>query len=101
MSLSDFRVNSGLSLFCSRLSSWSLSSGWRCSYASGIIQTGMDNQRPVMGGESPESRAIYAITPAKFAPEDMPPTMKPLAGEAFKCFSALAATCEDANQYSL
>jgi hypothetical protein len=56
-----------------------------------MIHTGMESQRPVIGGERPASRARYAMTPAKFAPEEMPPTRKPAVGEAWRWVGALAA----------
>jgi hypothetical protein len=46
------------------------------------MHTGIERKRPAIGGEKPVSRARYAITPAKFAPEKMPPIRKPAVGEA-------------------
>jgi hypothetical protein len=51
-----------------------------------------------MGGERPESRAVYAITPAKFAPEDIPPTRKAVVGEAIRNSSALAEAYRTTHQ---
>ncbi len=52
----------------------------------------MDMKRPVIGGERPASRAVYAITPAKLAPDEIPPMRKPaVAGDASRWVSALAA----------
>ena len=55
-------------------------------------------KRPVMGGESPESRAMYAMTAAKFAPDDIPPIRKPVVGEAIKYSSALAEAYRTTHQ---
>ena len=46
-----------------------------------------------MGGESFESRAMYAMAAAMLAPDDMPPTRKPVTGLALRCSSALTETC--------
>jgi hypothetical protein len=82
MSARLFLVNSGFSSFRSKLRHWSMCSGVSGGFALGIMHTGIERKRPAIGGEKPVSRARYAITPAKFAPEKMPPIRKPAVGEA-------------------
>ncbi len=50
--------------------------------------------KPVRGGERCSSRARWLITAAKLAPAEIPPTMKPFLGSAFKT-DAFEAACQE------